>query len=42
MFELIRDSNRLMDADQLTPGQARSLLAWRERCDSVLALAAGP
>jgi cysteinyl-tRNA synthetase len=42
MFELIRDSNRLMDADQLSPGQARSLLAWRERGDSVLALAAGP
>jgi cysteinyl-tRNA synthetase len=41
MFELIRDSNRLMDADRLSPGQARSLLAWRERCDSVLALAAG-
>ncbi len=36
LFELIRESNRLLDAGQLTPGQARSLLAWRERIDSVL------
>jgi cysteinyl-tRNA synthetase len=42
LFEVIRDSNRSMDSDQLSPGQARSLLAWQERCDSVLALAASP
>lgn len=36
LFELIRESNRLLDGGQLTPGQARSLLAWRERIDSVL------
>ncbi len=36
LFELIRESNRLLDAGQLAPGQARSLLAWRERIDSVL------
>jgi cysteinyl-tRNA synthetase len=40
LFELIRDSNRLIDAGQLSPGQARSLLAWREKFESVLALAA--
>ena len=34
---LINETNRLMDASQLTPGQAKSLLAWRERIDSVLA-----
>lgn len=38
LFDLIRDSNRLLDAGQLTGGQARSLLAWRERFESVLAL----
>ena len=31
-------SNRLIDADELTPGQARSLLAWRDRYESVLAV----
>jgi cysteinyl-tRNA synthetase len=40
MFELIRDSNRLIDADELSPGQARSLLHWREKVESVLALSA--
>jgi cysteinyl-tRNA synthetase len=39
-FELIRDSNRLIDAGQLSPGQARSLLDWREKFEFVLALAA--
>jgi cysteinyl-tRNA synthetase len=38
LFELVRDSNRLIDADGLTPGQARSLLAWRARYESVLAV----
>lgn len=40
VFDLIRDSNRLLDADQLTPGQTRSLLAWQERIESVLAIGA--
>ena len=40
MFELVRDSNRLIDAGQLTPGQARSLLAWRDRYESVLGISA--
>jgi cysteinyl-tRNA synthetase len=40
MFELIRDSNRLIDAGQLSGGQARSLLDWREKLESVLALSA--
>lgn len=40
LFDIIRDSNRLLDAGELSPGQARSLLAWRERYESVLALSA--
>jgi cysteinyl-tRNA synthetase len=40
MFELIRDSNRLIDAGQLSGGQAQSLLDWREKLESVLALSA--
>ena len=39
-FELIRDSNRLIDAGQLSTGQARSLLDWREKFESVLAFSA--
>jgi len=38
LFDLIRDSNRLLDEGSLSPGQARSLLAWRDRINSVLAL----
>ncbi len=38
LFELVRDSNRLIDAGGLTRGQARSLLAWRDRYESVLAI----
>ena len=41
VFELVRDSNRLVDAGRLTSGQARSLLAWRERYEWVLAFSAG-
>jgi cysteinyl-tRNA synthetase len=37
LFELVRDSNRLIDASRLTSGQARSLLDWRDRYESVLA-----
>lgn len=40
LFDLIRDSNRLMDAGRLSPGQARELLSWREKIDSVLAFGA--
>jgi cysteinyl-tRNA synthetase len=40
IFELIRDSNRLVDAGRLTPGQALSLLTWREKFESVLAFSA--
>ena len=40
LFELVRDSNRLIDAGRLTHGQARSLLAWREKFESVLAFSA--
>jgi cysteinyl-tRNA synthetase len=39
LFDLIRDSNRLFDRGEITPGQARALQAWRDRIDSVLALA---
>lgn len=38
LFELIRASNALMDVGALSPGQARSLVAWKVRIDSVLAL----
>ncbi len=40
VFDLIRDSNRLLDAGELSPGQARSLLAWQEKIESVLAIGA--
>ena len=40
IFELIRDSNRLIDAGELSGGQARALLDWREKFESVLALSA--
>lgn len=36
LFELIRDTNRRLDAGTLTPGQARSLVAWRDQVNSVL------
>ncbi len=40
LFELIRDSNRLIDAGSLTAGQASSLLAWRERYETILSFSA--
>lgn len=40
VFEMIRASNRLLAEKRLTPGQARSLLAWRDRVNSVLAFEA--
>jgi cysteinyl-tRNA synthetase len=40
LFDLIRQSNKLLAEGALEPGHARSLLAWRVRMDSVLALGA--
>jgi cysteinyl-tRNA synthetase len=39
LFDAIRDSHRALDAGTLSPGQARSLLDWWARIDTVLALA---
>lgn len=39
LFELIRESNKLLDTGSFTPGQAKALLAWRDRINTVLALA---
>jgi len=36
LFELIRETNKRLDAGTLTPGQARSLLAWRDEVNSIL------
>jgi cysteinyl-tRNA synthetase len=38
LFETLRESNRTMDAGELTPPQARGLLDWLSRVDQVLAL----
>jgi cysteinyl-tRNA synthetase len=38
LFELIRDSNRLIDLGSLNSAQARTLLNWRDRYEAVLAL----
>jgi cysteinyl-tRNA synthetase len=38
LFETLRESNRRMDEGTLTPKQARGLLHWVARVDSVLAL----
>ena len=38
LFEMLRESNRLMDEERLTPSQARGLLNWLARVDGVLAL----
>jgi cysteinyl-tRNA synthetase len=38
LFDLIRESNKLADQDQLSPEAAASLLAWWARVNSVLAL----
>jgi len=38
LFETLRESNRRMDEESLTPAQARGLLNWLARVDSVLAL----
>ncbi len=41
LFDVIRDSNRLLDAGELTPGQAQALVDWRAGIESVLVLDAG-
>lgn len=38
LFETLRESNRLMDEERLTPLQAHVLLNWLARVDGVLAL----
>jgi cysteinyl-tRNA synthetase len=38
VFELIRETNRLLDGGQLAPGQAKSLADWLTGVHSVLAL----
>lgn len=36
LFDVIRDSNRLLDAGKLTPGQIRTLRDWRDGINTVL------
>ncbi|HEY8903810.1 MAG TPA: cysteine--tRNA ligase, partial [Chthoniobacterales bacterium] len=36
VFELVRETNKRMDAGSLTPGQIRALAEWRDRANSVL------
>jgi len=38
LFEVVRATNRLMDAGQLSPGQSRTLLDWLAGLHSVLAM----
>lgn len=38
LFETLRESNRALDEGSLTPAQARGLLEWLGKVDSVLAL----
>ena len=40
LFDLVRDTNRAMDKSELSPGQARGLLDYWERINSVLRLEA--
>jgi len=37
VFEVIRETNRRLDAGTLTPGQARTLANWRDQLQTVLA-----
>lgn len=37
LFDVIRESNRALDKDALSPADARALLHWWQRVDSVLA-----
>jgi cysteinyl-tRNA synthetase len=36
VFELVRETNKRMDAGRLTPGQIRALAEWRDQANSVL------
>lgn len=36
VFEVIRETNKRLDAETLTPGQIRGLAAWRDEVNSVL------
>jgi len=36
IFEIIRETNKRLDAGTLTPGQIRALVEWRDRVNSVL------
>jgi cysteinyl-tRNA synthetase len=36
LFDILRESNRLLDQNALTPADARALLGWWERINSVL------
>jgi cysteinyl-tRNA synthetase len=40
LFDVIRETNRLLDAGSLTPGQAQGLREWRDRINTVLAFQA--
>jgi len=37
LFDIIRETNRLFDAGQVSPGHAQTLRAWRDRIETVLA-----
>ena len=37
VFEVIRETNKRLDAGSLTPGQARALANWRDQVNTVLA-----
>ncbi len=37
LFDVVRETNRLLDAGSFTPGQAQGLREWRDRIDAVLA-----
>jgi cysteinyl-tRNA synthetase len=36
LFETIRETNKRLDADTLTPGQAGSIAAWRDEVNAIL------
>ncbi len=38
LFDIIRETNRAMDAEQFAPGDAKALLCWWERINTTLAL----
>jgi cysteinyl-tRNA synthetase len=42
LFEVIRESNRLLDQNAMTPEQIRGLLSWWKKTNSVLALEPEP